>query len=71
MLAPPTEVLGEMSSRGVKERALSAVRAMAPSCQALYTQEEGDGDIGWGVEEVKRVRVEWNREGSEDGLDPV
>jgi len=70
MLAPPTEVLGEMSSRGIKERALSAVRAMAPSCQAVY-QEEVDGDIVWGVEEVKRVRVEWNREGSGDGLDPV
>jgi len=71
MLAPPTEVVGEMSSRGIKERALSAVRAMAPSCQTLYTQEEMDGDIVWGVEEVKRVRVEWNREGSGDGLDPV
>jgi len=72
MLAPPTEVLGEMSSRGIKERALSAVRAMAPSCQAVYAQEEEvDGDIVWGVEEVKRVRVEWNREGSGDGLDPV
>mmetsp|Transcript_4892 Transcript_4892/g.10221 ORF Transcript_4892/g.10221 Transcript_4892/m.10221 type:complete len:635 (-) Transcript_4892:85-1989(-) len=70
MLAPPTEVLGEMSSRGIKERALSAVRAMAPSCQAVY-QEEVDGDIVWGVDEVKRVRVEWNREGSGDGLDPV
>jgi len=70
MLAPPTEVLGEMSSRGIKERALSAVRAMAPSCQAVY-QEEVDGDIVWGVEEVKRVRVEWNREGSGDGFDPV
>jgi len=69
MLAPPTEVVGEMSSRGIKERALSAVRAMAPSCQALY--QEVDGDIVWGVEEVKRVRLEWNREGSGDGLDPV
>jgi len=69
MLAPPTEVVGEMSSRGIKERALSAVQAMAPSCQALY--QEVDGDIVWGVEEVKRVRVEWNREGSGDGLDPV
>ena len=71
MLAPPTEVVGEMSSRGIKERALSAVRAMAPSCQKVYAQEEVDGDIVWGVEEVKRVRVEWNREGSGDGLDPV
>ena len=67
MLSPPTEVVGETSSRGIKERALSAVRAMAPSCQ-LY-QEEGS-DI-WGLKDVKRVRAEWNREGSGDGLDPV
>eukprot|EP00986_Skeletonema_menzelii_P013063 scaffold7400_cov122-Skeletonema_menzelii.AAC.12 len=71
MLAPPTEVVGEMSARGIKEKALSAVRAMAPSCQVVYTQEEGDSEIRWGVEEVKRVRAEWNREGSGDGLDPV
>lgn len=66
MLAPPTEVVGEMSSRGIKEKALSAVRAMAPSCQVVYQEE-----VNWGVEEVKQVRVEWDREGSGDGLDPV
>mmetsp|Transcript_12836 Transcript_12836/g.19789 ORF Transcript_12836/g.19789 Transcript_12836/m.19789 type:complete len:642 (+) Transcript_12836:123-2048(+) len=68
MLAPPTEVVGETSSRGIKERALSAVRAMAPSCQVY---QDVDSDIIWGVEEVKQVRAEWNREGSGDGLDPV
>lgn len=67
MLAPPSEVVGEMSARGIKERALSAVRAMAKSCQRHV---EDSSDL-WGVEEVKRVKSEWNREGSGDGLDPI
>ncbi|KAL7434309.1 hypothetical protein ACHAXM_003978, partial [Skeletonema potamos] len=62
MLSPPTEVVGETISRGIKERALGAVRAMAPSCQL----NQGDRGDSWGVEEVKRVRAEWNREGSGD-----
>jgi hypothetical protein len=72
MLSPPTEVVGESSARGIKERALGAVRAMAPSCQVYHHQDDTNGsDNSWGVEEVKRVRAEWNREGSGDGLDPV
>jgi hypothetical protein len=67
MLAPSSEVVGEMSARGIKERALSAVRAMAKSCQRHV---EDSSDL-WGVEEVKRVKSEWNREGSGDGLDPI
>ena len=66
MLFPPSEVMGETGSRGIKERALSAVRVMAPSCQAYQT-----GSSVWGVDAVKRVKGEWNREGSGDGLDPV
>lgn len=69
MLAPPSEVVGEISARGIKERALSAVRAMAPSCQR-HNDVEDSSDL-WGVEEVKRVKSEWNREGSGDGLDPI
>lgn len=67
MLAPPSDVVGEVSARGIKERALSAVRAMAKSCQRHV---EDSSDL-WGVEEVKRVKSEWNREGSGDGLDPI
>jgi hypothetical protein len=39
---------------------------MAPNCQLNQ-----DNQRQLGVEEVKRVRAEWNREGSGDGLDPV
>mgnify|MGYP000490908567 CR=1 FL=1 len=65
MLSPPVEVLGDTGSRGIKERALQSVRALAPGCIELSQQPS------WGVEEVKRVRSEWNREGSDDGLDSV
>ena len=39
---------------------------MAPNCKLNQ-----DNQRQLGVEEVKRVRAEWNREGSGDGLDPV
>ena len=64
MLSPPSELIGETNSRDLKERALSAVRAMAPSCQELSSSNR------WGIEELKRVRAEWNRQDSGDGLDP-
>ena len=35
--------------------------AMAPACTSRQS--------AWGLEEVKRVRSEWNREGSDDGMD--
>lgn len=63
MLAPPSEIIGATASRGMKERAMSAVRALAPGCRA--------NDESWGLEEVKQVRSEWNREGSDDGLESV
>jgi len=78
MLAPPTDVIGVTASRGIKERALSAVRALAPGCRQEEEEEgssEEDDDtatlVVWGFEEVKNVRSEWNREGSDDGLDSV
>ena len=81
MLVPPTDIIGEVSSRGMKERALHAIRALAPGCSSKveYDDDEEDGTTttyikkksSWGIEEVKRVRSEWNREGSDDGLDTV
>ena len=79
MLLPPTDIIGEVSCRGMKERALHAIRALAPGCSTLQYNdgEEEDGTTinfinkSWGIEEVKRVRSEWNREGSGDGLDTV
>lgn len=65
LLTPPTEIIGTMSSRGIKERAMSAIRAFGPGCKEVMD------DISWGMEEVKQVRKEWNREGSDDGLDSV
>mmetsp|Transcript_32141 Transcript_32141/g.68417 ORF Transcript_32141/g.68417 Transcript_32141/m.68417 type:complete len:671 (-) Transcript_32141:100-2112(-) len=72
MLAPPSQAIGTAAGRGIKERALGAVRALAPACREL-TNEEGNesSSSSWGLEEVKVVRSEWNREGSDDGLDPV
>jgi hypothetical protein len=52
-------------TRGIRQRALTAVRALAPACR------ERSGDATWGLDRVKRARSEWNREGSDDGLDPV
>eukprot|EP00581_Thalassiosira_minuscula_P032494 CAMPEP_0183785234 /NCGR_PEP_ID=MMETSP0739-20130205/66394_1 /TAXON_ID=385413 /ORGANISM="Thalassiosira miniscula, Strain CCMP1093" /LENGTH=619 /DNA_ID=CAMNT_0026029233 /DNA_START=148 /DNA_END=2007 /DNA_ORIENTATION=+ len=66
MLAPSlAERIGETASRGTKERALTAVRALGPGCREM------SGEENWGVEEVTSVRSEWNREGSDDGLDSV
>ena len=82
MLLPPTDIIGEVSSRGMKERALHAIRALAPGCSSKVEYNDGDDEedgttatyikkSSWGIEEVKRVRSEWNREGSDDGLDTV
>ena len=74
MLSPPADIIGEVASRGIKERALSAVRALGPGCIELEKAEESTQSsetVVWGVEEVKRVRSEWNKEGSGDGLDSV
>ena len=65
MLSPPSDVMGDVTRRGIRQRAMTAVRALAPACR------ERSGDDAWGVVDVKRVRSEWNREGSDDGLDPV
>jgi len=66
MLAPTlAERIGETASRGTKERALTAVRALGLGCREM------SGEENWGVEEVTSVRSEWNREGSDDGLDSV
>ncbi|KAL7541875.1 hypothetical protein ACHAXR_011810 [Thalassiosira sp. AJA248-18] len=77
LLAPPSEVIGATASRGIKERALGAVRALAPGCKEMAAKENGNDEDGtplsssWGFEEVKQVRSEWNKEGSNDGLDSV
>lgn len=71
MLVPPSDVIGATASRGIKERALTAVRVLAPGCQRLVNEEEGEAAVPWGLEEVRSVRSEWNREGSDDGLDSV
>jgi nucleotide exchange factor SIL1 len=65
MLSPPSGGLDDVTRRGIRQRAMTAVRALAPACR------EGSGDDAWGINDVKRVRSEWNREGSDDGLDPV
>lgn len=83
MLSPPIQVVGESFARGMKERALSAIRALGPACRMNHqlqcsiesttnenrecTQEESS----WGVSEIMKVKSEWNREGSGDGLDSV
>ena len=66
MLSPPDDgTIGEVAGRGIKERALRSASALGPGCMV------SSGDGSWGVEEVTRVRSEWNREGSGDGLDPA
>jgi len=68
MLVPPTEKVGSVASRGMKERAVHATRALAPGCSV---HQSDTVSTSWGVEEVKEVRSEWNREGSDDGIDSV
>merc|ERR1712232_1187268 len=68
MLRPPSDVIGNVASRNMKERALAAVRALGPGCIEL---SKHSGDTMWGIDEVKEVRSEWNREGSDDGIDAV
>ncbi|KAL3785976.1 hypothetical protein HJC23_005685 [Cyclotella cryptica] len=80
MLSPPVQLVGVNQARSIKERALSAVRALGPGCRenlesqckALGSSGEctDDGQV-WGVPQVLRVKAEWNREGSGDGLDSV
>ena len=72
MLFPPSEIIGISSGIGTQEKAMSAVRALAPACSSSSRDRGIDNDGKkhvWGLEEVKRVRSEWNREGSDDGLD--
>ena len=71
MLSPPIESLGDTASRGTKERAMHAIRALAPGCMEQSSSQEEVHTSSWGVEEVKLVRSEWNQEGSDDGLDSV
>ena len=65
MLSPPDGTIGLVAERAVKERALRSARALGPGCRA------SSGDGSWGVDEVTKVRSEFNREGSGDGLDPA
>ncbi|KAL7504733.1 hypothetical protein ACHAXN_002304 [Cyclotella atomus] len=78
MLSSPTELLGESQARSMKERAMSAIRALGPACKAYEansqcngSQECAEGGSTWGLTEVLQVKSEWNREGSGDGLDSV
>ena len=65
MLSPPDGTIGLVAERAVKERALRSASALGPWCRA------SSGDGSWGVDEVTKVRSEFNREGSGDGLDPT
>jgi hypothetical protein len=75
MLFPPFDVLGRTSGIGIQEKAMRSVGAMAPACSSHHEQYSDMIDTNsktkttWGLEEVKRVRSEWNKEGSDDGLD--
>jgi hypothetical protein len=80
MLAPPIKVVGESQARGMKEHALTAIRALGPACKANSqsqcsasdnSEECAESGSSWGVSQVRKVRSEWNREGSGDGLDSV
>lgn len=76
MLAPPIDLVGESQGRSMKERALSAVRALGPACREQQCanddgSNECQDELMWGIQEVKSLRSEWNREGSGDGLDSV
>jgi hypothetical protein len=72
MLFPPFEILGRTFTLGIQEKAMRSVGAMAPACgirQGPSSNIKVSGNKVWGLEEVKRVRSEWNREGSDDGID--
>ena len=78
MLSPPLQLMGESQARSMKERALSAIRALGPACKVNHQlecstsgQECTKEGLTWGVPQIQRVRSEWNREGSGDGLDSV
>ena len=79
MLSSPDAILGESQARSMKERAMSAIRALGPACKvnaqaqcgSSDSQECTDPGSSWGVTDVLRVKSEWNREGSGDGLDSV
>lgn len=77
MLFPPFDILGRTTAIGIQEKAMRSVGAMAPACSSSRdrSSDMDNNNIKkknastWGLEEVKRVRSEWNREGSDDGLD--
>ncbi|KAL7429966.1 hypothetical protein ACHAXH_003507 [Discostella pseudostelligera] len=77
MLFPPFDILGRTTAIGIQEKAMRSVGAMAPACSSsrdrsidLDNNDNKKKNVAtWGLEEVKRVRSEWNREGSDDGLD--
>ena len=78
MLSPPIQLVGESQARSFKERALSAIRALGPVCKVNHqlqcsgsSNECTEEGLSWGVPQIMRVRSEWNREGSGDGLDSV
>ena len=79
MLSPPIKLVGESQARNIKERALSAIRALGPACKANSQlqcssnvgQECTQESLSWGTSQVRRIKSEWNREGSGDGLDSV
>jgi hypothetical protein len=62
---PNEEDITVLQRRSIRTEAMTAVRALAPACRERTNNDK------WGVEEVQLVRSEWNREGSDDGLDPV
>ena len=62
---PNEEDITVYQRRSIRTEAMTAVRALAPACRERTNNDK------WGVDEVQLVRSEWNREGSDDGLDPV
>jgi hypothetical protein len=62
---PEEEDITVLQKRSIRTGAMTAVRALAPACRERTNNDK------WGLEEVQLVRSEWNREGSDDGLDPV
>lgn len=62
---PEEEDITVLQKRSIRTGAMTAVRALAPACREQTNNDK------WGLEEVQLVRSEWNREGSDDGLDPV
>ena len=41
------EIVGESASRGIKDRAMGALRAMAPACMVVASGEEGEAIKSW------------------------